>query len=217
MFEKFTSVDAGNFKQRYLNTFGYFTYRKDGVLKRTLVKLTTINHEDRIPYVEFKDKDDAVYKVMADASGDETGFTFLPPKSAWYNTSTGIPYLVSRIPARQFLRGICDKNTAIQTVRLAQVGVNFTSMHMLFEESVSVPEALRLCRNSTDTSQSSGVAISPQFMYHKAGMVLKCFNQTIGNCIDRDDHFEVKLLKPEMWQTEVRDAFKRAGIEVKVS
>lgn len=212
MFEKFTSEGSNDFRQRYLNTFGYF--EANG--KRTLVKLAKIFTDSRDKYVEFVDQDGAEYKVVADAKNDDVGFRFLPPKSSWYNRKDGCPILLTRVATKQYLRGICDKNTNIVNLRGGRVNVDFPALSSIFEEKITpkevVDHAFAMYRGGI---LAAGVAISPQFVVGFASETIKCFNHVIGNCIYDGKKFNVKLLDAKGWP-EVDEAFKRAGLEAEV-
>lgn len=200
MFEKFLSTNAGDFRQRYRGTYGFFS--KDG--KRTLVQLSDVSAERGL--VVFIDAKEQTYKLNVDAS-DDIGFVFLPPKSAWHNTSTG-PYFVRRVAARQFQRGICEANTAIRRTGGRGVAVCFQSLSDIFEKAITPKEAV--------AAKQEAVAISPQFCVDTSQKYIWMFDQAIGAATKKDDHYSVELRDPEMFGVEVQDAFKRAGIEVTV-
>lgn len=209
MFEKFTSADAGDFRQRYQGTFGYFTYKG----KRTLTRLDRINSDGRSSYVEFSDREGLKYLLHPDAEDDNTGFEFLPPKSSYYNTTDGVPLLVGRVPARQYLRGICDKNTSVTDLNSNVYGVDFDTLVKLFETNIAKPvDALSL--GLISKNEARGVAISPQFAVGFATGVLKCFSQPIGMADYDNGVFKVKLDSMELWGQEIKDAFARANLKV---
>ena len=208
MFEKFTSMDSGDFRQRYQGTYGFFTYKG----KRTLTRLDNIQANGRSSYVEFSDRDGLKYLLHPDSEDEGTGFEFLPPKSSYYNTTEGIPLLVSRVPARQFQRGICDKNTSISDLRNNNRPVDFASLVLLFEKTISAREAL--ARAIASDNGSAGVALSGAFAVGFKTNVIKCFNQVIGTCKYENNVFNVELDSPELWTQEVTDAFRRNGFTV---
>lgn len=210
MFEKFTAAGASDFRQRYLNTYGYFTARG----KKSLVKLSKIDVEARERYVEFVDRDNDIFKVVADAQEADIGFHFLPPKSSWYNRANGIPILIQRVATKQYLRGICDRNTTVLDIRGKAYPVDFTTLISIFEDKVTPKEMVDHALKSPDAAR--GIAISPQFVVGIATESIKVFNHTIGNSIYKDGKFVVTLLDKATWGTEVVDAFKRANITLEL-
>lgn len=208
MFEKFTSVDSNDFRQRYQGTYGYFTHKG----KRTLTRLDKIVSDGRSSFVEFSDRDGLKYLLHPDSEDAGTGFEFLPPKSAYFNTPEGIPLLVSRIPARQYLRGICDRNTSITDMRNSNRAVDFASLITLFEQATPAGVALEKALKSG--SGASGVAISPQFAVGLLTQQIRCFNQVIGSAEYSKGLFTIELDSPELWSQEVTDAFRRSNLNV---
>lgn len=211
MFEKFTSEGSQDFRQRYQGTFGFFNHKG----KKTLTQLKEIHANGRASYVEFVDRDDLSYKLNPDSEADDTGFEFLPPKCAWYNTPKGVPLLVSRIPAKQYLRGICDRNTSITTIRGSGMPVNFAQLIDIFEAKVSVAEAIKL-KPIKDYSTHGGFALSPQFALSNHFGTIHCFGTSIGSFKLVDDVYQVELSTPELWATEIRDAFRRNNLKVEL-
>ncbi len=211
MFEKFTSMEADNFRQRYAGTYGFFV-RKD---QRFLARLDKIFTEEGQQNVEFSDRDSLKYKLKSDTTEEGMGFEFLPPKCAYYNTKDGVPLLVQRIPARQYLRGICDRNTAIQDTAGRSYPVDFKTLITLFEDKATVKDALtQAVKKASNGSDCAGVAISPQFAVNLGTTALKCFNQTIGTAHLVDNVFQVSLSSPDLWTTEIVDAFKRSQLQM---
>ena len=208
MFEKFISADAPDFRQRYQGTYGYFTHKG----KRTLCRLDKISTEGSRSFVEFSDRDGLKYLLHPDSEDDSTGFEFLPPKSSYFNTKEGIPLLVNRVPARQYLRGICDRNTAIYNMRNKMQPVDFSTLVKLFEESVSIKDALAVAMKSEDGA--AGVALNQAFALCIGTSIVKCFNQQIGVFDHKEGLFTVALDSPELWGQEITDAFRRAKLNM---
>lgn len=209
MFEKFTLAGASDFRQRYNGTFGYFT--RQG--KRMLTQLRTVHSDGRSPCVEFIDKDDVEYKLMPDSQDETTGFEFLPPKSAWYNTDNAVPLLVTRIASKQYLRGICDRNTRVRDIHQKNQPINFATLGRIFDSKITPREAFEIMKDSKE--KASGIAISPQFAVMPAGHIY-CFEQVIGNTTYsvESDQFRVNLSQKDLWIQEVTDAFRRSKIKV---
>lgn len=208
MFEKFLSADAHDFRQRYQGTYGYFTHKE----KRTLCRLDKISTDGPRAYVEFSDRAGLKYLLHPDSEEDNTGFEFLPPKSSYFNTKEGVPLLVTRVPARQYLRGICDRNTSIYNMRNKAQPVDFSTLVKLFEESIGVKDALAVALASDDPS--AGVALNQSFAICVSTYAIKCFNQQIGMFDYKEGLFTVSLDSPELWGQEITDAFRRAKLNM---
>lgn len=206
MFEKFTAFGAADFNQRYRGTYGYFTRRG----QRTLVQISEVN----VSGVKFVDKYGLRYELRPDADED-TGFVFITPKSEYYNTLTGTPILVRRIAAKQYMRGICDKNTTLEFLSGENQRVSFEHLESLYGGSVPFVEALNALR-SQPRGKNKGIALSRQLAYWHGDSKLKLFNLVIGeaemNWKGTIPVMAVTLHNPEMWGQEVRDALKRNGI-----
>ncbi len=212
MFEKFTARDAADFRQRYLGTYGFF--RKGD--RKTLVRLTNIETgNDKV--VQFNTKDNEKCFLYPDSEDDTVGFEFIPPKRGYHNTPQGT-FLLSRIPARQYLRGICDKNTSIRTVAGQIVPVGFDTLSALFENNISPIERLLSTSKASKTEERS-VALSGQFAISLDTQGIYCLGKHIGQ-VDHVDvlhsmakSFVVTLTDPSLWTVEITDALKRAGIQ----
>lgn len=207
MFEKFTGPDAQDFRQRYEGTYGFFI-KGD---QRILVRLDSINTED-VKQVSFSDKDGIKYKLRADSDDDSVGFEFLPPKNSYHNTLEGT-YLLKRIPTRQYSRGICDRNTSIQTVSGRVVPVDFKYLHQLFGKNPSPKEMLALVQSPAWKFERS-IALSSQFAIQLDNSRLYCFSLRIGEvALTKDNVVAITLDDPSLWQTELRDCFSRTQIQ----
>lgn len=204
MFEKFTTVDANDFRQRYLGTYGFFRRGENKPL------LTKINAIDRA--VTFVDRDGISYSLNPDTDSD-IGFEFIPPKAAWHNTNEGA-YLVKRIPARQWLRGVHTKNTQIMTPHGSRAAVDFPILEQIYGKTVARPAALKQFQEGK--GRTCFLAISEQFAVDFAKNGVWCMDIKIGNYKWDNLVFKVELDDQELWQTELRDAFNRAGLKMEI-
>lgn len=199
MFEKFLSQDAANFRQRYINTYGFFRNEDKNKL---LVKINRIDNT-----VGFIDKDGLGYTLNPDTPND-IGFEFLPPKSGWHNTTSGA-WLVRRTATRQWSRGISSNNTRITTPRGHSANVDFPILSQIYEHSVTMPQALK--RFNAHSDRDTGfLAISEQFSVDSKTGMFYCYDTPIGKCLAENDVFKITLDDPDLWHTECVDAFKRA-------
>jgi len=215
MFEKFTSENFEGFHQRYKGTYGHFT-RKG---KQTLVRLIEVTRRE----VKFEDADKMGYILNADSDEEGTGFTFLPLRCSYHNVKEGGPLLIGRVPARQYSRGICDKNTYIATLNGGRLPVDFTTLTSLFSNNPTPLEMYKRLVENIDSPTSlfkypAGVAISPQFALDVVANHIYCFGQVIGSCkwaVDKDK-FIIKLNDVGLWGQEVRDALRRSELKGEV-
>jgi hypothetical protein len=201
MFEKFTSAGHSDFKQRYLGTYGFF---REGN-KRVLVQIKAIDRNQ----VSFIDRNKIIYYLNADRDSD-IGFEFIPPKTSWYNVG-GDCLLVTRVPARQYLRGLCDRNTSIRGCITGGRPVDFSTLVSIFESTISVEKAA-----ADAVDKKTAFAVSPQFAISLQNQKIFCFESEIGTAELDKNKFKIDLNQPDMWATEVRDAFARSNIEMEL-
>lgn len=206
MFEKFTTKDAADFKQRYQGTFGYF--RKGE--KKTLVRLEDIVTAGS-KQVQFVTKDGIKCYLKPDSDDDTVGFEFIPPKRGYHNTTEGA-FLLTRIPARQYLRGICSRNTKILSVYGTQKAIGFDSLHLLFECPITPKEMWDKILTQKQGSVERSVALSGQFAVSLDHKEIYCLGEPIGKIAEEAGSLTVTLTDPSLWLVEVKDALRRAYI-----
>lgn len=133
MFEKFTSEGGGTFRQRYLNTYGFFNNResKKPPLLVKLVEFTGNNHST----VCFEDIHGARYHLHADSTSD-IGFDFAPPEKRWYPHYIYGAVLGARKPVKQYSKGLCDNNYILQY--LDEKYLKFNSLEINFKEAENI-------------------------------------------------------------------------------
>lgn len=111
-----------DFKQRYYNCYGWLQQSEQS---EVLVKITKVDSEK----VVFDTETDSGFWAYCDQG---VKFKFIPVTRGWYaDPGNGQPYLMMRIPARQFQRGISSANTAVYQWRygaLSAVHVSFTNL-----------------------------------------------------------------------------------------
>lgn len=206
MFEKFLSVEYRNFSQRYLNTFGFYVNRATN--QNVLVQITDIGRTQ----VNFKDKYGMEYHLRADSSED-IGFSFIPPKSGWHNTPNG-GVLIRRIPARQWQRGICSRNTQIMTPLSHRYEIDFDMLDKIFVNKTAFDQALAVFHKGSGSN--TFIALSEQFALSYASKRIYCFDTYIGEWSKSGETYKVKLDVRELWQQEVRDAFARRNVKMEL-
>lgn len=203
MFEKFTTANAHDFRQRYEGTFGFF---KGGDGKRLLTKLSYIRQD----VCAFVDSRGVEYKLYPNTEKD-IGFEFIPPKASYHNTPDGAK-LVQRIAARQFQRGLSGKNTAISWLNptLVPLRVDFTVLESIFLKAVDCKTAF------ANYDLLPSVALSGQIAINNVGEVYM-YERRIGTYTKKGPHMVVKLESADLWRTEVADAVRASGGTVEVS
>lgn len=205
MFEKFLSIDAPNFRQRYLNTYGFFRHEDR---KKILVRISSIDN-----VVRFVDKDSVDYVLNPDSAND-VGFEFLPPKAGWHNTDSG-GWLIRRTASRQWQRGICSANTRIETPMGHGCQVDFHSLSQIYEKTTTIQQALKRF-NADRKYDSKHMAISPQFAVNSVTNQVFCFSQAVGSYTLDGEKFKVSLEDKDLWITEITDAFAQANLEMEL-
>jgi hypothetical protein len=199
MLATLTTVNAGDFKQRYQGVFGYLLVES----KRTLVYI----HQVSGTKVTFRDKDGTEYFAMANAP---VTFEFQPVMRGMVNTPEGVHLLV-RVPARQYKRGICTENTRAYTMnnngtwRMATFDFNEVVFNVL-SSTISYKEAADLWFNK----KIKAVALSPRFGITPRNEVL-FHDIVIGTVTD-----DTILLKKTIVFQELSDLINRNNYPLKV-
>jgi hypothetical protein len=197
MFEKFTTADARDFQTRYLGTFGFFKNEDAAPL---LVKLVNI---DGVVY--FQDRRGVEYNVKPDTNKN-IGFEFLPPKSGFFNTDEGAVF-VQRKAARQWQRGICDRNITMYLMMKEgwhAVQVNFKYLEKVYNGSVPFADAYK----SFVEGKVPSVALNSQFSIDVKNRVY-VFSTECGKVIEASARkLVVRLTDPVLFRTEIYDAVK---------
>lgn len=196
MFEKFESANAADFRQRYQGTFGFFV---EPGKPRMLCKLSFVDG-----ITSFVDRRGNEYKLAPDRP-DETGFLFLPPKAGYFNTDEGAVY-VERTAARQFVRGICDRNTKMYLVGekgFATVPVHFKYLEKVYENKVVFKDTLEQYLSGKIPS----IALGSQFAIN--GKRVYVFSSDAGTVVEQSKEvIKLKLNDPSLFKTEINDALR---------
>jgi len=189
MLDTLTSRNGPDFTRRYQGTFGYFPV-KDKSLLIQIDRVTGTN-------VNFIDRDGYKYNAVVDSG---VNFEFLQIDKGWYNNSEGSPIFFSRIPARQWQRGISGANTSCLTFTgtksLMKIAVNFQTLDCLQNDYKSFIDAYRV-------NKISSVALNKYFAVDTCQQ-LWLFDLLVGT-IKND---LVTLIYPEFKQ-EVIDCITR--------
>lgn len=208
MLEKFFSNTARDYHQRYEGTYGFFTSDSN---VRKLVRLARVVTDDDRPFIDFVDDTGASYRLLADS---DRGFEFIPPKSAWYNTSGGAAY-VQRMAQRQWTRGVSRRNTQIFSLNggeLRPVPVDFPYLTEIYAVDTKT-DVNTLRKSGLSFALTADIAVDPKTK------VLYVLNQPIGQFTETKGDvniFNVKLEDKSLWQTEILDAFKRNNLKAEI-
>lgn len=98
-----THKNIADFKQRYQGVMGWLNPEKPD--SKCAVYVSSVTNSK----VAFRDEKNNEYYANVNTG---VQFEFLPTQRAWYNTKKSV-FLVQRIPARQWKRGVCPDNTRI--------------------------------------------------------------------------------------------------------
>jgi hypothetical protein len=113
--------------------------------------------------------------------------------------------------AKQYQRGICDRNTQILTPYGNGRTVSFEMLHQLFECQITPLEAYKKCIPE-NVKVESGFALSSQFAVSLNHHSIFCLGEVIGSIILQDTLIKVTLHDPDLWRVEIEDCFRRTGI-----
>lgn len=202
MFEKFLSANVEAFRQRYEGTYGFY---RDENKKRLLVRLESIG----TAVCAFVDANGIEYRLNTNSERD-IGFEFLPPRSAWYNVEEGA-YYTQRLAQRQFSRGVTDRNLGVYYLnkdRMWRKEIDFPTLAALYEGAMTPKEAIGRLGNRS-------FALSRQFALDRAGVWL--LEEKIGTYRKEKDKVFLTLAEPDLWRTELTDAFAAIEHPVEIS
>lgn len=186
----YTRYNARDFIQRYVDTYGWLL-RDEG--SRKFVHITRAE-EGRLYY-----ETDGTSEYYATQDRGQV-FEFIPVKKGWFNTSNGEAVLLSRVPARQWKRGISGSNTDIRRLVngefLLQRFVDYKELSSIFNDDFN--------KNNYPAKFDIG-AISKHFCIDKNNQ-LWFYDSNVGKL--EADTF---ILDNNIIEQELRDLIKRRG------
>jgi len=165
MIEEFKSDGWRDFAQRYKETYGWYLTDTG---RKVLVQLVDVSETT----LKFAGKEGQTYTALADKGNR---FEFLPLERAVYNTPKDV-YYCSRVPARQWRRGVHNANTSITNLLGGGWGgekLSFDLLEQIFQESTPsdyIPSFLSGARE--------GLALNSMFAMGKNRVFL--YNRVIG-------------------------------------
>jgi len=190
MLDTYTSDNGRDFNARYVETFGWLV--ADG--RRHFVYINNVDHDA----VHFSKGGKLLYNAKIDAG---VTFEFIPVDRGWYNTINGEVLYLSRVPARQWKRGISSNNTQIREgERMTSRGVEYDVLNSIF------------CEENEQHRYRAGraCALSKHFAINANGNVW-FYNNIIG-AIKGD----TITLDTTLVATELSDVITRNNIPLKV-
>lgn len=204
MIDSPTHDNIADFKQRYQGVMGWLNPNKpDG---RCAVYVSNVNSQK----VTFKDAKGNEYYANVNTG---VQFEFLPTQRAWYNTKDSV-FLVQRIPARQWKRGVCPDNTSIGEVRggsLYGSPVEIEWRNAAFDVMTAVIPYKQAVAEFLAKGRSS-VALSKHFTI--SGSVLFFLNLNAGMFVDNTITLRKDL---DMIRQELQDLINRNNYPFKVA
>lgn len=110
-----------DFRQRYNHTYCWLLRGNE----KLFVYISDINPEA----VRFSMGSSMSFSANADTG---TMFQFIPVDRGWYNTDDNSVFHLSRVPERQFRRGISDGNTLIHDETMYNVELSYKKLKSIF-------------------------------------------------------------------------------------
>jgi len=197
MIEEFKSEGWRDFSQRYKDTYGWYLTDTG---RKVLVQLVDVNDTT----LKFAGKEGQTYTAIADKGNC---FEFLPLERAVHNTPTHV-YYCSRVPARQWRRGVHQANTSITNLLgggwAGGEKLSFDLLEQIFQEN-----------NPTDYIQSFlsgdrvGLALNSMFAMGKNRVYL--YNRVIGEYKNRSI-----TLSNHLFSQEINDLVRDLALPYKV-
>jgi hypothetical protein len=192
MLDTLTSDNYRDFSARYTHTFGWLI---TGYAKR-LVHILRVG-DDR---VYFTDSTGMEYHAKSDAG---INFEFIPVDHGYFNGKDGNTYLLNRIPARQWKRGIASSNTEIINFgNWRATSVNYANLALIFNDEF---------KTFNYPKEFQFGALSKHFAIHPKNKQVWMYDRHIGQFNDK-----VITLYSDLVQQELTDLMNRNGWDIKV-
>jgi len=195
MKDTLTPFNRDDFRQRYKSNYGFLTTEQG----RRLVFIQDVT-PDRVSFVT-DDRGDMYYAN----AGAGIMFDFLPIVRGWYPTQD-VPVFLTRIPAKQYHRGISANNTAVMQATgdwLRGAELNLTLLSQLFETPAEYSYKDFTSGVVNYCVLSKAFCISDNTVYF--------FTQIVGSYIEGTITLQSSLI-----QQEINDVIRRRGINITV-
>lgn len=199
MLDTLTLYNRDDFVQRYSQSYGWFLHpeKKQKVLS----------------YIRKVDRERVVFVTSTGEffayAGTDVQFEFLPITRGWFYGPTGLVFL-QRIPAKQFCRGISDKNTMVLEVT-SQGKLKESSLYLALLEDVFSPTIQVKSFRSFLDGTLRGYVLSQYFAI--VGNKVYFYNHPVG---EFGNNNEITLSNPLIAQ-ELSDTIRRNNLQIKVS
>ena len=155
---EFTSSNWQDIRKYYEGTYVKFTEFGDRLFYIGQVRPDGISGMD--------DEQTAFEMYLSDAAPYTVNFTL--PHKATFQWKDSV-YLLQRIPARQYRRGLCSDNTMITNVATGtSVDVGFQSLKAF----VSKPSYSSFSNAFNTKAKTKAIALSPRMSYLRSGSIL---------------------------------------------
>lgn len=189
MIDTLRSDNAGDFSQRYVDTYGWLFLNG----KKTLVYIVDCSRSR----ASFTLGASPTFHVNVD-SGLE--FEFIQVDRGWFNATDGKLYFLQRHPARQFKRGISESNTQLRDSRLVPLSVTYQILSSIFDPTFDY-------WNKKDLDGTG--ALSKHFAVINGTIMF--YTESIGKYADG-----TVTMSSTLFQQEFQDLLRRKNIDVKV-
>lgn len=194
MKDSLTHENWRDFGPRYVDTYAF--YQTSPEKKPTLVYITNSDEHS----VSFQmTKGGFEYNAKRDSG---TFFEFIQVDKQWVLGRSGKPYLMQRVPARQWRRGISRNNTSILSYNpkmgLDMEGVNFSTLGDIY------------CNEAKKEVCEFADVLSKHFLAVYDGPLL-FYREPVGKVITKDTRRIIQLPSDSMVTQEVVDVLRRTG------
>jgi len=189
MLDSLANDNWEDFRQRYNHTYCWLVRGAE----RLFVYLNDIDSER----VKFSMGNGMTFAANADSG---TTFEFIPIDRGWYNTTDGSVLHLSRVPERQFRRGISDGNTILADASLFPTDLSFKRLSSIF----NLPKQW-----AQPFVEGNANAFSKHFAYLPSGKLV-FHHVEIGRF--NNGSFEVD----HQFLQEVSDVFRRRNLQLPI-
>lgn len=197
MLDTLTTANHQDFARRYGGTFGWFVSPNG---KKILVSVG----EASAAQVNFTDVRGSMYYAISNSG---VQFEFIPVDRGFFNGKHGT-FLLMRVPARQWHRGIHPNNTQVmipQGDQWTRGRVDILTLHNIFVDGV--PLKVRL--EEFLAGKQDSVALSKHFAINMNKLYF--YNRVIGTYANK-----VLTLDDDLVKQEIMDVLRRNNIEWEV-
>lgn len=198
MLDTFSMDTAGDFRQRYRHSYGYFTVPASG--KKVLVYIQQVDE-----VVTFVDEHQAKYHAEPDEGLE---FEFIPVRKKLFMFN-GHLHLAQRRPARMWARGVNQQNTTMLMINNGPRDLSFGIVKAAF-----TTEQPNVLENLNALKQGAIRSLVLSDLFGVIGTALYLYDQPIGTFLT--DTNEI-VLEESLFKQEVSDLVERNNLGYRVS